>query len=107
MIGRRRALVAGTVAAAAAHGGATWAVLQYAIGLSQLGMDCYLVERLVQPTAEIGDRFSVLLSRFDLRGEIVDDTHEFRDFDLVMNLSGALPAESIAAIPVRVYVDLP
>lgn len=58
------------------HGGADWAVMQYVLGLRRLGHDARLASWVEG------------------------------DYDLVFNTSGILPAESIAGIPVRVYLDL-
>ena len=58
------------------HGGAQWAVMQYVLGLRRLGHKAQL-------------------------GNWVEGA-----FDVVLNTSGILPQESIAGIPVRVYLDL-
>ena len=63
-------------AAEPGHGGAEWAVWQYVLGLRRLGHEARLANW-------------------------VDG-----EYDLVLNTSGILPAESIATIPVRVYLDL-
>ena len=63
-------------AAEAGHGGAEWALMQYVLGLRRLGHDARL-------------------------GNWVDG-----EWDAVLNTSGILPPQSIAAIPIRVYLDL-
>src|SRR5262245_53941360 len=50
-----RIIVSGMIAADPGQGGATWAVLQYVLGLRELGHDVFLVEpiapRSIQPEA--------------------------------------------------------
>jgi hypothetical protein len=77
---RLRVLVAGTVAGSHGQGGAAWAVLQYVFGLRRLGHQVHLVER-VEPL-------------------------DLKDCDIVFNTSGMLAPEAIAAIPLRIYLDL-
>jgi hypothetical protein len=45
---RLRVLVTGMIAADSQQGGATWAVLQYVLGLKQLGHDVYFVEPIAR-----------------------------------------------------------
>ena len=63
-------------AAEPGHGGAEWAIWQYVLGLRRLGHEARLANS-------------------------VDGV-----YDVVLNTSGILPPESIAAIPLRVYLDL-
>src|SRR3954467_10514269 len=58
------------------HGGAEWTVMQYVLGLRRLGHEATLANWV-----EGG-------------------------YDMVLNTSGILPQESIASIPLRVYLDL-
>src|SRR2546422_423557 len=69
----------------ARQGGAVWALLQYVIGFRRLGHEVHLLDQL--QVDEIGP----------------DD---LRDFDVVLNTSGSLAPDSIAPIPIRVYLDL-
>ena len=41
-----RVVVSGMIAAVPGHGGATWAVLQYVLGLTRLGHEVFFVEAL-------------------------------------------------------------
>src|SRR5437879_414074 len=104
------------------QGGATWAVLQYALGLQRLGHDVWLVEPVDALTPERAAYFGGVTRAFGL-GEraalLVEATQETAGVsygclraasagaDLLLNLSGILRDESLLeAIPVRVYVDL-
>ena len=73
-----RIFVSGMIAADPRQGGATWAVLQYVLGLRDLGHDVFLVEPIVpgsirpeaRPLAESvsAHYFQEVVSRFGLRG---------------------------------------
>ena len=71
-----RILVAGKAAHVPGHGGAAWATQQYVHGLRRLGH------------------------------EVVLSLEVDRKFDAVINTSGMIAPESIAAIPIRIYLDL-
>jgi hypothetical protein len=103
---RLKVLVAGMVAGDAGHGGATWAILQYVLGLRRLGHDAYLVEQIPHPNPEIARYFQTVIDRFGVAGEILVAPRSFKDFDIVFNVSGMLDPASIAAISIRVYLDL-
>ena len=118
-------VVSGTIAATPWQGGATWAVLQYLLGLRALGSGVYFVEQLeggdrVPPDAArycgqvmaqfgLDDRWALLpsagaqpagMSRERLR-EAADEA------DLLLNLSGKLSDPDVfERVPVRAYVDL-
>jgi hypothetical protein len=120
------------IAADPYQAGATWAVLQYVLGLRQLGHDVYLVEPIAplswQPVAaplaasvnaryfhEVASRFGLTSRAALLRqdtGETVGLPHEMlveaaRGSDLLINISGMLTDPSLLdAIPCRVYLDL-
>lgn len=117
--------MSGMVAGTPSQGGATWAVLQYLLGLRRLGHDVCLVEPVDVPdlTGSASARYcSDVLDRFGLghrwclvtpgRGGTagMDRTAmlEFaRSADLLINVSGMLTDEDVlAAVPVRVYLDL-
>ena len=78
---RLRVLIAGAVGDAEAQGGAAWAVMQYVLGLRNLGHEAHVARS-------------------------AGSAAYFTGFDVVLNISGLLPAESIAAVPIRVYLDL-
>ncbi|MCW2964544.1 MAG: hypothetical protein JWO17_1796 [Actinomycetia bacterium] len=117
-----RVLVAGMLAGDPGQGGATWAVLQYALGLRRLGHDVWFVEPVDALTRERAAYFGAVTRAFGLAGRaalLIDGTQEtvgvpYRALrsasgsaDLLLNLSGILRDESLLeAIPVRVYVDL-
>jgi hypothetical protein len=127
-----RILVSGMVAAVPNQGGATWAVLQYLLGLRRLGCDVYFVEPvpkdLVQPEGATLARsrnaryFREVMRRFDLlevSALLLEGTRQTvglshralleigRGADVLLNISGLLSDERVMeGINTRVYVDL-
>jgi len=125
---RLRVLVSGRIASSPHQGGATWAVLQYLLGLRELGHDVWFVEAI--PATQVGSAelaCSVnaayaegILSRLGLGARwavIAEGTTQTAGlpypelaatrWDVHVNLSGCLrDAELTATIPVRIYVDL-
>ena len=127
-----RILLSGMIAADPQQGGATWAVLQYVLGLHALGHDVCLLEPVardhLRPAGTtLGDSvnaryFIDVARRFGLEGdaalmavesdEIVGlDRDAVRtraaSADLLINISGLLRDDAlIARVPVRVYLDL-
>jgi hypothetical protein len=127
-----RALVSGMIAGDPHQGGATWAVLQYVLGLRSLGHDVYLVEPIaaasLRPVGtplstsinatyfhEVAARFGLTaraaLLRQDTRETVglsyVDLVEAARSSDLLINISGMLTdAGLFEVIPRRVYLDL-
>jgi hypothetical protein len=127
---RLRILVSGRIASTPNQGGATWAVLQYLVGLRELGHDVWFVEAI--PAAQVcpagaglagSDNVAYaerVLSRLGFGGRwaaVAEGTTQaagldYRSlaagrFDVHVNLSGCLrEPELVAAIPVRIYVDL-
>ena len=86
---RLRILVCGMIAADPGQGGATWAVLQYVLGLRELGHDVYLLEPIpataIQPAgaplsaSRNAAYFRDVVARFELedRAALVrDDTND-------------------------------
>lgn len=106
------------------QGGATWAVLQYVLGLRHLGHEVYLVEpvRAELAGSPCARYFEQLLDRFQLRGHAAllrPDTREAcgmsypelrsaaQRADVLINISGLLADPELAAgIPIRAYLDL-
>jgi hypothetical protein len=88
------------------QGGASWAVLQYVLGLQRLGSDAHLVEPVPHPSPETTSYFHAITTRFGVHGELLARPAAQKDFDVVLNISGLLDPESIAGIPIRVYIDL-
>ncbi len=130
--GRLTIVVSGMVAGVPNEGGATWAVLQYLLGFSELGHDVYFVEPV--PRAALRPAGTGLASStnasycaqvmtgigFDRRWALLHEgtdttvglSHDelagvCRRADVLVNLSGRLRDEELTAtIPVRVYLDL-
>jgi hypothetical protein len=125
-------LISGMIAADPWQGGATWAVLQYVLGLQRLGHDVYFIESIapkaVRPSCAalldsenaiyfkrvamefgIERRAALLLAgskeTFGLPYE--DLARVAARADLLINISGMLTDETLtASIPTRVYLDL-
>jgi len=127
-----RILVSGMIAADPYQGGATWAVLQYVLGLRGLGHDVYLVEPIpgssCRPSGssfgatinavyfrEVAERFG-LTDRAALLHQGTSETvglsystlvEATKTCELLINVSGMLTdARLLEAIPRRVYLDL-
>jgi hypothetical protein len=97
-----RILVAGMVAADPYQGGATWAVLQYVLGLEQLGHEVWLVD-----PAEPGPESQRYFAGLDLGPRAFLGRYEGPVPDLLLNVSGMLRDERVlAGAPTRVYLDL-
>jgi hypothetical protein len=129
---RLRIFVSGMVAGDPWQGGASWAVLQYVLGLQRLGHDVYLVEPIsdgsIQPSGSPLDRsdnaayFHHLADRFGLAEratlvrhgttEAVGVPHDrvrrlAKEADALVNISGMLTDPAfMEPIPVRIYLDL-
>jgi hypothetical protein len=118
-------IVSGMIAATPWQGGASWAVLQYLLGLRRLGCDVYFVEAVadpVGPSAESVRYVSTVMERFALtdrwalvpppaaepvglsRTELVRVAGRS---EILLSVSGMLlDPDVIGAIPVRAYLDL-
>src|SRR4051812_28310618 len=122
----------GMIAADPHQGGATWAVLQYVLGLKELGHEILLVEPIsassVRPNnvsfaeSENARYFQNVLSEFSLEESAALLHSETRETiglpydaleafsqgaDVLINISGMLTDKAlISRIPVRVYLDL-
>ena len=120
---RLRILLAGMVAGDPHQGGASWAVLQYVAGLSELGHEVVLVEPVAAEALEPGgevvryfrslpflDGRAALLAREEEAtvGLSYAELLEFaRGADLLLNISGMLRDERLLeAVPVRAFLDL-
>jgi hypothetical protein len=127
--GTLRVIVSGMMAGAPFQGGASWAVLQYVLGLERLGCDVLFVEQW-DPPPEVGSlaqtpsasyfrevaRAFGLEERSALLRAGTEETiglsysqlrERSRDADLLLNISGTLTdPDLIAHVPVRAYVDL-
>jgi hypothetical protein len=120
---RHRILVAGMLAGDAGQGGASWALLQWVLGLEQLGHDVVVIDPLPDENVEgtTIDYFSALCARHGLAGRAAllpgsgppigmhsDDLRVFAAHaEMVFNVSGRLrDDELLARVPLRVYVDV-
>jgi hypothetical protein len=125
-------LFSGMVAGDPHQGGATWAVLQYVLGLRELGHEVLLVEPLAEASlrpagaslteSANASYFRRVMDDFDLASSaalLMGDQQETvglpydaltsfaRDADVLINVSGMLTdRELIGHIPTRVYLDL-
>jgi hypothetical protein len=125
-------LLSGMIAGVPRQGGATWAVLQYLLGLRRLGHAVYFVESVgkeaLSPAGAPLERsanaryFEEVMAEFgfmDHAALILEGTKETvglsyatlrriaEKADLLVNLSGLLADEALTqAIPVRAYIDL-
>ena len=129
---KRTIIVSGMIAADPWQGGATWAVLQYLLGLRQLGHDVYFIEPIAAKAltpqgiplkdSDNARYFADVVEEFDLRGHaalLLSDTKETFGLgyselqrtaartDVHLNISGMLTDETLTAkIPTRVYLGL-
>jgi hypothetical protein len=125
---RLRILLSGMVAGDPHQGGATWAVMQYLLGLRKLGHEVVLVEPVApdlpaeEPLARSASAAylrevprevtaSYALLREGTRetvGLAYEGVERFaREADLLLNISGMLRDQTlISDIPVRAYLDL-
>lgn len=117
-----RILFSGMVAGDPEQGGASWAVLQYVLGLRGLGHDVYLVEPVDRLEPRSVRYFAELVRDFGLEGHaslLVRGGTETcgvaykelvrlaREADIVFNVSGMLRDEELLGqAPLRVYLDL-
>jgi hypothetical protein len=121
-VSRLRILFSGMVAGDPEQGGASWAVLQYVLGLRALGHEVYLVEPVDRLESRAVRYFSALVRDFDLDGHaalLVRGASEglgvsrrelvrvARSADVVLNVSGMLRDEELVGPPpLRVFLDL-
>jgi hypothetical protein len=129
---RKRVLVSGMIAGDPWQGGASWAVLQYILGLRQLGHDVYFVEpidgKAILPTgarledSENAAYFRQITELFGLNSTsalVIRGTRTAvgldygqlsrisKTADVLLNISGMLREPELAApMAVRVYLDL-
>jgi hypothetical protein len=118
-------IVSGMIAATPRQGGATWAVLQYLLGLRRLGCEVHFIEPIDDPSrtpAESVRYVTETMERFCFRGRwaLVPESGAepigisrpaLRDLargtDLLLSVSGMLADPDVLdAVPVRAYLDL-
>ena len=128
----RTVVVSGMAAGVPGQGGATWAVLQYVLGLRRLGWDVYLVEQMreseLRPSGESlaasenARYFRALTRAFGLEGKAAlirassgesvgmprsDLRRVVARAEVLLNLSGRLADPELRErIPIRAYLDL-
>jgi hypothetical protein len=104
------------------QGGASWAVLQYVLGLRRLGHDVWLVEPVPALRDDIVAYFQTVVAEFGLDGRAAllengtrrtagvpypDLARATRGADLLLNVSGMLADDDLnARVAVRAYLDL-
>ena len=116
-----KVLVAGMVAGDPGQGGATWAVLQYVLGLRRLGHEVVLVEPVAELTPATTTYFAEVVREFELAGSaalLVAGTREtagldyadlreaVRGAEFLLNVSGMLAGELAEMPEIRVFLDL-
>jgi len=113
-------VLSGMVAGDPHQGGATWAVLQYALGLERLGHDVTVVEPVPAAEPPIVGYFEQVVAEFGLAATLlVRGTRETvglayeelrgraRGADLLLNVNGLLADEDLFdEFRVRVYLDI-
>ena len=118
---RLRIVLSGMLAGVPGHGGASWAVLQYLLGLRRLGHDVVFVEPAL-PTPAVEAYFAAVVARFGLRGRaaLLDPAtgrttglgragllDAVAGADLLLNVSGTLADDDLlAAAGTRAFLDL-
>jgi hypothetical protein len=118
-----RIVLGGMVASVPGHGGATWAALQYALGLRELGHDVLLVDEVRGPgdpvrrerclrelseTFGLAGRAALLIGGRRAVGVPFAEVQAFAaGADLLVNLAGTVrEPELLEAAPRRLFVDL-
>jgi len=116
-------IVAGMIAGDPGQGGATWAVLQYVLGLQALGYEVVVVDPVPSDAVlpAVRTYFDGVVQQFGLAGHAALAPHHgapyglsseallaaVRRADVLLNLSGRWREHDLlATIPVRVFVDL-
>jgi hypothetical protein len=121
-VSRLRILFSGMVAGDPGQGGASWSILQYLLGLRDLGHEVRLVEPVDRLDPSLVSYFDALIRNFDLAGaaallvrggeETVGASYPElvrwgKESDLLFNVSGMLrDPELVGPPPLRVFLDL-
>lgn len=117
-----RIVLSGMIAGVPGHGGATWAVLQYLLGLRRLGHDVLFVEPVDEFDPTTVSYFGAVVEEYGLASsaalllagsqnasgmEYARLVERTRGADVLVNVSGMLADEDLTAhIATRVYLDL-
>jgi hypothetical protein len=115
-------VVSGMFGGGPGHGGATWAALQYALGLRKLGHDVLVLEQLKEHNPASIAYFQSVMQEFgfdDCSAMVAEGGRESvglsyrrvseltRKADVLLDLSGMMSGSELTQhIPVRVYIDL-
>ena len=109
-----RVLVSGMLAGDPGQGGATWAVLQWILGLRRLGHDVWALEPVRELRADVVAYFGRVAAAFGLQDraalvgpgrQVVGQAPE--DAELLLDVAGMLRDDELfGAVPTRVYLDL-
>jgi hypothetical protein len=115
-------VLAGMFAGEPGHGGATWAILQYALGLRRLGHDVLVLEQVQQHKPASVAYFQRVMTEFGFEGwsaMVVASSREsvglpyrrvselVRSAEVLLDASGMMAgSELVEHVPVRVYLDL-
>jgi hypothetical protein len=104
-----RILLSGRLAGEPPQGGATWAVLQYALGLERLGHEVFVVQPVDEESPEMAAYFDRIVSEFRVRAVLLrrgQPCPSVPGTDVLINISGMLRDVALESIPIRVYLDL-
>jgi hypothetical protein len=114
-----RILLSGSIAGAPGQGGATWAIVQYALGFKRLGHEVTLIEPVAAATPAVVDYFEDVVEAFELDAALLPaGTRETVGLayervvdragraNVLVNVSGLLREEDLRRAPIQLYVDL-
>jgi hypothetical protein len=104
-----RILVSGALAGGPPQGGATWAVLQYALGFERLGHDVSVIQPVDEASPETIAYLNRIVLEFGLRATLLQRGQSCPfapGTDVLINISGMLRDVALESIPIRVYLDL-
>jgi Phosphotransferase enzyme family len=104
-----RILLSGALAGDPPQGGATWAVLQYVLGLERLGHEVSVVQPVDEPRPETEAYLARIISEFGVRAILLQRGRPcpfVPGTDVLINISGMLRDVALESIPIRVYLDL-
>jgi hypothetical protein len=107
-------IVSGMIAATPGQGGASWAVLQYLLGLRRLGCEVHFLEPVETVTPAVERYLRAVMDRHDLAGRWALVPRDDEPVgtpppaaDVLLNVSGMLTDPAVLeTVPVRAYLDL-
>jgi len=104
-----KVLVGGMLAGDPPQGGATWAVLQYVLGLERLGHEVSVMQPVDEARPKRAEYLARIVSEFGLRATLLSRGRpcpSVAGTDVLINISGMLRDVALESIPIRVYLDL-